>query len=304
MLAQGGAAGGEIVLRLGQSALQALGVVIGRPKAAERQADPFAPNLTIDERKAFRERHLVGQPEQRIRHAGLCVRRVFLQGQDRGEAAIPTYSSLFKGFETKTGPRLRDVSPDIALGLQDGAQLAVVEGRQHLQRFGAAAVGRGVAAQQTRRVRRQSGLQGLPRPVELAHFAGEGRGSLDGAQPMREEAACPIRPADLALGGTSNEADEEVVDEEPPRLHPLCPAAVDLAGHRVRKFRLQRHRDPAAKNVVVNHEARAGHGLQGRVAHVLPVVEVGGFRRLEGKSFEMQALHQRAIPQHHRPLLV
>jgi hypothetical protein len=302
MFAQGRSSRRQIIARFDEPPAQRRGFVVGGAEATQRRRNPFLSDLTVDEGEAFAEHHFERQTQQAVQHARRSLGRVFLQRQDGREVTIGAGALALYGVQTKADAAIRQVRASLALGRQHGPQLAVEQGAQQLQRFGAAARRRVVARQQPWAIGRQGGAQGIARGVQLADFARQGGGPVLAVGLAADQGRQPVGGTDLPPGGAAGEGDEQVVHEEAALTQSRLPAGVQVTADRVGKVGRQRHRDAASQDMMMDHIARGGDGLQRRVADGVAVIQGLRLGRFERQPRQMQALHQAPVLQDDGPL--
>jgi len=187
----------------------------------------------------------------------------------------------------------------IGRGPQHRAHLAIIQRRQQFQRFGTAAIGRVISAEQARSIGGQRRHQGLAARLQFLEIARQGRLLGIAADATVQKAGQAFGNPDLALGIAADDRQEQVVDEDLARRQSCLPAVLDQVAHRIVIGRIERNADPAANDVVIDDEARRTDGAQGGGADDLAMIDLVGVGGLEGKALEIDRLHQGAVAQRH-----
>ena len=171
MLAEAGAAGGDLVLGAGEVGAQADRLVLGRAHPAQREVHPRQRRLAVDEAEALRDGELEGQPQQFVEHAGRGLAGIILDRDEAGEAARarPGRAELHR-LLAEAHPPIGQIGAEILHRQQHRAHLAIVERGEEFERLRADAGRRVVDAEQPRPVIAERRDQRLARDVELARL--------------------------------------------------------------------------------------------------------------------------------------
>ncbi len=294
MLAEAGAAGGDLVLGAGEVGAQAHRLVLGRAHPSQRQVHPRQRRLAVDEAEALGDGELERQPQQFVEHARRGLAGIVLDRNHANEAALeigarPQLDRLL----AEADPAIGQIGAQVLHRHQHRAHLAIVEGGEELERLRARPLGRLVDAEQPRRIAAERRQQGIARDVELARLIG-GAGVRLGRGPPEHHAE-PVERPGAALQRTADQGQEKVVDVEPLGRQPRPPHLVELAREGIDMAGAEADVDPAADDMVVEGEARRADRLQHRVAQALAVVDLLAVGGLEEEAAQMDHLHQQAV---------
>ena len=197
MLAEAGAAGGDLVLGAGEVGAQAHRLVLGRAHAAEREVHPPQRRLPLDEAEALRDGQLEGQAKQLVEHARRGLPGIILDRDEAEEAALLVGAGAeLDRLLAEADPAIGEVGAEILHRHQHRAHLAIVERGEEFERLRAEALRRFVGAEHARPIAAERGEQRVAGHVELAHLVGGAGLGLDraAAEQATEPVEVPTRP--------------------------------------------------------------------------------------------------------------
>ena len=253
MLAEPGAARGDLVLGVGEIGAEADRFVFGRAHASQREVHPPQGRLALDEPERLRDGEFEWEPEQFIEHARAGLSRIILdRNQPDERARRDTHRAKLDRLLPEADPAHREIGPDILGREQHRLDLAVDEGREELERLGGKARLGFIDAEQAWFVASQRRDQRLTRRVELPQFL---RDALLARAASAEEVAHAVQQADAALQRTADEGQVKVVDVELAPAEPFAPDCIQLCRKGVVELAVEFDLDAAPDDMVVEREA-------------------------------------------------
>ncbi len=137
VLAEDGAARGDIVLGLNQIPAQRQGLVVGRAHAAQCEVHAVKRRLAIDEGEGLRNHQLVRRAQEAVELAGRGMRRIFPDREHRAELARRArVAGELKGVPAETDAAVDDGAAEVPLYVRDRTKLPVEEEGEKLERLG------------------------------------------------------------------------------------------------------------------------------------------------------------------------